>query len=172
MSAVSAATSIINMLITDPDLHAALVGMPSYLHSMTAFACMFLAKLVMIHGDELIERTTVINYTSSLIQLYRSSPVGKWHLVRLMANGLEKMVKTMSTTGSAILGHTHHDHLTFDTSPHSFPDLGGMGLPDDASLNLDPNFILADYTLGASQLMSLSNGPTAFDTSDLSPSYL
>lgn len=174
MSAVTAATSIINMLITDPDLHAALVGMPSYLHSMTAFACMFLAKLVMIHGDELIERATVISYTSSLIRLYRSSPVGKWHLVRLMANGLEKMVKTMSTpaTVSTVSGQAQHDVMTFDTSPHSFQDVGGMGLPDETSLHFDPNFILADYTLGASQLMSLSNGPTAFDTSHLSPGYL
>lgn len=160
------------MLITDADLHTALVGMPSYLHSMTAFACMFLAKLVMIHGDEFIERVSVISSTSNLIQLYRSSPVGKWHLVKLMANGLDKMVKTMSNANVPPSGPAQHDGMGFDTSPHVFPDLEGIGLSHDASLNLDPNFLLGDYTLGATQLMSLSSGPTAFDTSDLSPSYL
>ena len=160
------------MLISDPDLHAGLVGMPSYLHSMTAFACMFLAKLVMIHGDELTQRTTVISRTSSLIQLYRSSPVGKWHLVKLMANGLEKMLTTMSTPPTEPTRQSQNDEMNFDASPNEFPGLGGMGFPDEASLNFDPNFIFSDYTLGASQLMSLSSGPTAFDTSDLSPSYL
>lgn len=133
---------------------------------------MFLAKLVMIHGDELIERTTVINVTSSLIQLYRSSPVGKWHLVKLMSNGLEKMVKTMSTTMMPLPDQVQHNTMTFNTSPQGFHDLGGLGLTDNASFDMDPNFLLGDYSLGATQLMSLSNGPTAFDTSDHSPNYL
>lgn len=171
-SAVAAATSIIDMLISDPDLHAALVGMPSYLHSMTAFACMFLAKLVMIHGDELTQRTTVISLTSSLIQLYRSSPVSKWHLVKLMANGLEKMVTTMSTAPLSSTSQSQPDAAEFGITPHGIPGLGEIGFADEASLNFDPNLILSDYTLGASQLMSLSSGPTAFDTTDLSPSYL
>ncbi|KAI1083111.1 hypothetical protein F5B20DRAFT_577494 [Whalleya microplaca] len=170
-AAVNAATSIVDLLIADPDLQAAVAGMPSYLHSMTAFACVFLAKLAMIHGDELIERAVVINLTSSLIQLYRSSPVGKWHLVNLMANGLEKMVKTLSTATMPPMTQTQKESMSFDNNIENFPDFAGIGMPADNSLNLDPNFLM-DYTLGASQLMSLSNGPTAFDTSDLSPSFL
>ncbi|KAI0012131.1 hypothetical protein F4779DRAFT_614842 [Xylariaceae sp. FL0662B] len=170
-SAINAATSIVDLLIADHDLQTAIVGMPSYLHSMTAFACMFLAKLAMIHGDELIERAVVINMTSSLIQLYRSSPVCKWHLVKLMANGLENMVKTLSTSNVSSMTQPQKDSTFFDNSLQDYPDFGGIGLPNDTPLNLDSNFLM-DYTLGASQLMSLSDGPTVFDTSDLSPSFL
>ncbi|KAI8624627.1 hypothetical protein F5Y19DRAFT_305919 [Xylariaceae sp. FL1651] len=171
-SAVAAATSIVNLLVTEPALPPALVGMPSYFHSMTAFACMFLAKSAMIHGDILIERAVVINLTTSLIQLYRSSPVGKWHLVKLMADGLEKIVRTLSMADTPSLTQVKHGAVPFhDDGAQSFAHFEGISLPDDASLNLDPSFLM-DYTLGASQLMSISNGPTVFDTSDLSPPIL
>ncbi|KAK1633315.1 hypothetical protein BDP81DRAFT_397214 [Colletotrichum phormii] len=41
-TAISVATSTIDFINTDPDVAAGVVGMPSYLHCMTAFACMFL----------------------------------------------------------------------------------------------------------------------------------
>ncbi|KAI1345270.1 hypothetical protein F5Y15DRAFT_22552 [Xylariaceae sp. FL0016] len=166
--AVSAATSIINLLITDPLIQTALVGMPSYMHSMTAFACMFLAKSATIHGAELIERDVVISLTSSLIQLYRASPVSKWHLVNMMANGLDKLVQTLSNASTAL--NPPNEAVPFGQNA-SFNNFEEMGLQEDNALDIDPNFLM-DYTLGASQLMSLSNGPTAFDTSDLSPSFL
>ncbi|RMJ10920.1 hypothetical protein CDV36_009417 [Fusarium kuroshium] len=90
--AASAAVSILNMIILDPDVRAALVGLPGYVQSMIGFACMFLGKLTTMHGDEMVERSLVIDLLSRLVTVYRMTPVAKWHLVHLMANGLERML--------------------------------------------------------------------------------
>jgi hypothetical protein len=169
---IHSATAIVNLLVTDADLQAGLVGMPSYLHSMTGFACMFLAKLATIYGGDLVDRNMVVDITSRLIEIYRKAPVGKWHLVHLMANGLEKIVKTLNpSVTSPLQPQLHHEPL--DQDAHHFPDLGGVGFLDNDSLDVEANF-LTDYnmSMGASQLMYLSSGPTAFDTSELSPTFL
>lgn len=94
--AISSATSIINFIRTDPDVAAAINGMPSYLHSMTAFACMFLIKVAVKYGGDLIEKDRVYEMINGLVQQFRSLPTGKWHLANLMAGGLEKMAATLN----------------------------------------------------------------------------
>lgn len=64
--------------------------MPSYMLSMTAFACMFLIK-VAIRYDGLVERGRVRELISSLVSTFRRARAGKWHLAGLMAGGLERM---------------------------------------------------------------------------------
>ncbi|KAF4468374.1 Zn 2cys6 transcription factor [Fusarium albosuccineum] len=99
--ATAAATSIINMIITEPDVRVALVGLPCYLQSMIGFACMFLAKLNIIHGDKMIQRRVVIDLISRLIEVYRMTPVGKWHLVHLLPKGLDRIVAMLQQPRSA-----------------------------------------------------------------------
>ncbi|KAJ9668346.1 Histidine protein methyltransferase 1 [Coniosporium apollinis] len=94
-AAVSAAASIVDLLVTDQDLRDGLVGMPSYLHSMTAFACVFLLKIATKRSGQFIEDATVFDLTTRLVQLLRSASTGQWHLVHLMADGLEKMANSM-----------------------------------------------------------------------------
>lgn len=94
-SAIQAATSIIDFIRSDPDVSAGVIGVPSYLHSMTAFACMFLIKVAVKYGGDLINRERVQENITSLVEQFRSLPVGKWHLANLMAGGLEKMVATL-----------------------------------------------------------------------------
>lgn len=65
--------------------------MPSYLHCMTAFACMFLIKIAVKYGDDLVDPARVWQLTTSLLHQLRSLPTGRWHLANLMAPGLEKM---------------------------------------------------------------------------------
>jgi hypothetical protein len=95
MQAVNAATAIIDLIITDPDVAAGIVGMPSYMLSMTAFACMFLIKVAVKYGSDLIERQRVHDLTTSLVRQFRSLKAGKWHLANLMAGGLERMTATL-----------------------------------------------------------------------------
>ncbi|KAF1955292.1 hypothetical protein CC80DRAFT_415897 [Byssothecium circinans] len=90
--AVSAATSTIEMLLTDYDIREGLVGIPHYLHSMIAFACVFLLKIAAQHSGQYIEDMVIYDLTSKAVQQFRSTAVGKWHLVHLMADGLEKMI--------------------------------------------------------------------------------
>ncbi|KZL78431.1 hypothetical protein CT0861_04027 [Colletotrichum tofieldiae] len=94
-TAISVATSTIEFILIDPDVAAGVVGMPSYLHCMTAFACMFLIKVAVKYGGDLIEPEQVWNLTTSLVRHFRSLPAGRWHLANLMAPGLERMVSTL-----------------------------------------------------------------------------
>lgn len=90
--AASAAVSILNMILADDDVRRGLVGLPCYIQSMIGFACMFLARLTAMYGDDMVERAVAVDLISRLVVVYRATPVGRWHLVPLMADGLEKMV--------------------------------------------------------------------------------
>ena len=90
-AAVAAATSIIDMLLSDPDIRNGLVGIPHYMHSMIAFACVFLLKVTAQYSGQFIGDALAFDMCTKVVQQFRDTPVGKWHLVHLMADGLEKM---------------------------------------------------------------------------------
>ena len=91
-AAVSAATSTVEMLLSDHDIRASLVGIPHYLHSMIAFACVFLLKVTAQHNGTNIDGKVVYDLTAKAVEQFRATPVGKWHLVHMMAEGLEKLI--------------------------------------------------------------------------------
>ncbi|KAF2457304.1 hypothetical protein BDY21DRAFT_392595 [Lineolata rhizophorae] len=89
-AAVSSATAILNLLLTDADAGASLAGVPHYLHTMSAFACVFLVKL----AAKFPPASTATSSSSSsmrVVGLFRQTRVGRAHLVHLMADGLEKL---------------------------------------------------------------------------------
>jgi hypothetical protein len=92
VAAVTAATSIIEIILSDDDIRDGLVGIPHYIHSMIAFACVFLLKIAGQYSGQYIEDAVVFDLATRAVQQFRSTPVGKWHLVHLMAEGLEKML--------------------------------------------------------------------------------
>lgn len=94
-AAIGAASSIIELLLNDQDLAAGLRGIPAYLHSMTAFACVFLLKIATKFDNEYCETAYVTDLTARFVTQLRATPVGKVHLCRLMADGLEKMVRLL-----------------------------------------------------------------------------
>lgn len=159
-SAAAAATSIIDLLVVDSDIQPALAGMPSYLHSMSAFACMFLAKLSMVHGDQLIERQQVVDSIARLAGFYRSTPVGKWHLVNLMAEGLDKIVETLRASGTSLPDQQPRlDMPTVQSDEGDFASLMNTGFSGDSAFSFDANFLLdSNMSLGAPELMYFSNG--------------
>lgn len=97
--AVGVATKTIDFILADPDIGAGFVGMPSYLHCMTAFACMFLIKVAVKYGDDLVDPGRVWQMTTSLLHQFRSLPTGRWHLAKLMAPGLEGMAAMLAPGG-------------------------------------------------------------------------
>lgn len=94
-AAISAATDTIELILTDPDAASVVVGMPSYLHSMTAFACMFLIKMAHKYGKSLVDPKRVWDLTTRLVRHFRSVPAGKWHLTKLMTLRLERMASIL-----------------------------------------------------------------------------
>ncbi|KAI7782156.1 uncharacterized protein LA080_013832 [Diaporthe eres] len=159
-SAAAAATSIIDLLIADADIQPALAGMPSYMHSMSAFACMFLAKLSMIHGEQLIDKQQVVDSIARLAGFYRSTPVGKWHLVNLMADGLDKIVETLRANGTSLSNQQPRlDLAPTQSEEGDFASLMNPTFSGDSAFGFDANFLLdSNMSLGAPELMYFSNG--------------
>ena len=105
-AAVSAAIATIEMVLSDHDIRESLVGIPHYLHSMIAFACVFLLKISIQYSGQYIEDGFVRELTMKAVDHFRSTAVGKWHLVHLMADGLEKLArsnKRSATTSTNVL---------------------------------------------------------------------
>ncbi|KFY41208.1 hypothetical protein V495_05029 [Pseudogymnoascus sp. VKM F-4514 (FW-929)] len=70
--AVQSAISIINSVIADVDLTAAIVGWPHYFHSIIAYACSFLIKTVTVHrGSVNVAADTIKDLLAKIIELCR-----------------------------------------------------------------------------------------------------
>jgi hypothetical protein len=163
VAAVAAATAIIETVLTDEDVRDGLVGIPHYIHSMIAFTCVFLLKIVAQYSGQYIEDSVVVDLTTKAVQQFHTTPVGKWHLVHLMAEGLEKiLVKKISppvTTSrypgpqDTAVANTSHEQLVSDTPPpasncaslfgENFDDTFNFGT--SSFLNFDTGTIDLDF---------------------------
>ncbi|KAG8667728.1 hypothetical protein FPOAC2_12914 [Fusarium poae] len=140
VNGITAATTIIDKFLHDPDITLGIVGMPSYVHSMTAFASMFLTKVAIKYHD-LIAKEKVYDLITGLVQQFRSQPAGKWHLAGLMASGLERMAQTLKPDVPADMG------LPLSVGMDQSVDTGISGvdnffpdLPGDFFFNYDMSF--------------------------------
>ncbi|KAK7224754.1 hypothetical protein V2G26_012757 [Clonostachys chloroleuca] len=73
--ATAAAMAILNIIITEPVVREALVGLPCYIQSMIDFACMFLMKLIANYGNQLVDRNEFVDILSCLVAAYQATPV-------------------------------------------------------------------------------------------------
>ncbi|KAG9524360.1 hypothetical protein KCV07_g1949, partial [Aureobasidium melanogenum] len=166
--AVDAARTIVEVLLSDPDMRAGLVGMPHYLHTMIAFACGFLVQMTTKHDNDLVQRTHVHDLINRLVSQLRLMPTGKYHLVRFLAEGLEKMVEASMRTptqasaqlfnggfqymndnqyGSATATHQMDMLATGGPSQNDFGNMGGAG-----GGRGDDSFMMPDFGLANSFL--------------------
>ena len=95
-AAVAAATAIINLLLDDKDAQMAIAYVPHHIHGMIAFACMFLLKIATKHSEQLfLDTVRLQRLIDALAQHFKSTDVGKDHLIHRMAEGLEKMAESL-----------------------------------------------------------------------------
>lgn len=95
-AAVAAATAIINLLLDDKDAQIAIAYVPHHIHGMIAFACMFLLKIATKHSEQLfLDTVRFQRLINALAQHFKSTDVGKDHLIHRMAEGLEKMAESL-----------------------------------------------------------------------------
>ncbi|KAI5464943.1 hypothetical protein BGZ63DRAFT_421932 [Mariannaea sp. PMI_226] len=163
--AVAAATAIIDLIITDRDVAVGLVGMPSYMLSMTAFACMFLIKVAIKYGGDLIERRHVHDLTTGLVGQFRSLSAGKWHLANLMVGGLERM---LSTLNAAAPGQAPLPPNGVPMGPGMIPenvDVSGQMLQGDRPFTEMDGDLFFDYDMsfGLSPVFRFDPGMFAID---------
>ena len=99
--AISAAASILTFVLEEEDLRRALVGTPLYVHTMIAFASVFLMKVTTkwnrIMGFN-IEHSylNVSHLLEKMIDLLRNSVTSSRHVLHHIAAGLEKMLAKMT----------------------------------------------------------------------------
>jgi hypothetical protein len=111
VAAVTAATDTIEMVLTDYDIQDGLVGIPHYIHSMIAFACVFLLNIASQYSGQYIPDTVIFDLTTRAVHQFRSTAVGRWHLAHQMAEGLEKMiVKKGGSPAARLVGNHAHDN--------------------------------------------------------------
>lgn len=118
--------------------------MPTCVHAMVCFACVFLLKLAAKRQDGLVEAGLVSDLANRLVAQFRLVQTGKWHLAHLMADGLEKSAASLlgdSASGVAEgldsgagggLGKGGSSSMMGDTGPE---DTSGMAF----GLYADPN---------------------------------
>ena len=153
VTAINAASATINYILSDTDVGAVTVGIPSYLHCMTAFACTFLVKVAIKYGKTLIEPDYVWDITTRLVQHFKSVPAGKWHLTKLMGPGLERLAAMLDPAKTRPLE---------DVSPsaHALAAVPTMDMSGSDSFlaGFEANFLF-DYNmnLGLSPIFPLEN---------------
>lgn len=173
MVAAQAATQIFELLLTDGSLRDGLIGMPHYAHTMIAFASGFLLQLTAKYNNTFVDQSSVHALISRLVEQLRSMPTSDWHLVRLLVEGLEKMIKAslraanqpqrsiggfMAPAAPMNNGQIHGTSGmgTLDFMPQ--PGDYGMGPPDA--------FTMPDFGLSSS-FLPFNNVNQIFETSDL-----
>ncbi|KAH8649073.1 hypothetical protein BX600DRAFT_404159, partial [Xylariales sp. PMI_506] len=93
--AISAAASILTFVLEEEDMRRAMVGTPLYVHTMIAFASVFLMK-VATKWNRIMGLNVESKYVSHLLErmivLLKSSVTSERHLLYHIAFGLEKML--------------------------------------------------------------------------------
>lgn len=155
LRAIEAAHSLLQHFIENTGYREGIVGMPLYLHSMIAFAVVFLMK--MSHRWYLIgitidpaQRTRPL--IEGIIKLLRGCKAGANHMVFSMANGFERMLKQASST--ARKAHVTESSNAYQQGPtwidlHRDPINGQSSGPMKYSVehsfnpnaNADPNYV-------------------------------
>lgn len=93
--AISAAASILTFVLEEEDMRRALVGTPLYVHTMIAFASVFLMKVTTKWNRIIglnVEREYVSDLLERMIKLLRATTTSDRHLLPHLAAGLEKML--------------------------------------------------------------------------------
>ncbi|KAI5202833.1 hypothetical protein E4T39_04564 [Aureobasidium subglaciale] len=160
--AVEAAKVIVEVLLSDTDMRAGLVGMPHYLHTMIAFACGFLLQMTTRYDGDLVQRTAVHDLINRLVAQLRLMPTGKYHLVRFMAEGLEKMVEASMRTPTQPAAQLFNGGFQYmsdnsygrsaDPAASQMDMMAGGGGQNDFGLGRDESFMIPDFGLSNSFL--------------------
>lgn len=92
--AISSAMATLNMVLYEPDIRNALVGVPLFTHTMVAFSAVFLLKVAWKWSSASlnIDRRQVISLVENVIGIMSGVRASDKHLTYHIANGLKKML--------------------------------------------------------------------------------
>lgn len=100
--AISSAIAILRQVIDEPDIRASIVGVPLYLHTMIAYAAVFLLKVQLKWSSLQIntESVDIYDLVGQVVVLLREAKANERHLSYHIAAGLEKMLQRSRTAGN------------------------------------------------------------------------
>lgn len=160
LKTIAAATAMIEGIIIDQEFGTDLMGMPSYMYSMTAFACMCLVKAAIKFGGTLVEMGRVYGLITSLVHQFRSRPVSSWHLAGPTAIGLERMLEMINAVA---LEQTYPLLNGIFTEPgiddaENIDALGQALDTNGTGLDLNVDFLFKEASLGSPSAFELDMG--------------
>lgn len=149
--AIASAIATLNLVLEDPDVRDAIVGVPIFTHTMVTFSAVFLLKVAVIWSTEYlnIDARQVQHLVERVIELMTCVSAGDKHLTRHIARGLGKMLerfKAWDETATTMLG----DGVGADGVVGGGPDGAGDLAPTDMMIsnmvgaygfNLDESFL-------------------------------
>ncbi len=95
-AAVTAAVSLVNIILEDVEVQVGLAGVPHYFYGMIAFACVFLVKAAVKHSAQLfINQQETRMLIGRLSNQLSATEVGRGHVIHRMAGGLRKMAESL-----------------------------------------------------------------------------
>lgn len=101
--AISSAMACLNMVLEEPDIRDAIVGVPIFTHTMVTFSAVFLLKVAINWNTAYlsINSRQVRRLVERVIELMNCVSAGERHLTRHIARGLGKMLERFDSWEAA-----------------------------------------------------------------------
>jgi hypothetical protein len=126
-TAISSAMATLNMVLYEPDIRTALVGVPLFTHTMVAFSALFLLKVAWKWSSAFlnIDQRQVLGLVHNVIDIMSGVKASDKHLTAHIANGLNKILAKFRSRESGAPLH-------FD------PNINGIGITENQGLGQEP----------------------------------
>ncbi|KAF7590115.1 hypothetical protein BBP40_003228 [Aspergillus hancockii] len=104
--AISSAMACLNMVLEEPDIRDAIVGVPIFTHTMVTFSAVFLLKVAVNWNSAYLtlDGREVRRLVERVIELLNCVSAGERHLTRHIARGLGKMLERFDSWETAWQG--------------------------------------------------------------------
>ena len=105
--AISSAHQILIIVLEEPNIRDSMVGVPLYLHTVIAFAVVFLIKMSSRWtsiGVTIDPETRTKPLIEGVIALFRGCRAGKSHILYSMADGFERLLRRNLANGNRLVG--------------------------------------------------------------------
>ncbi|PYH45556.1 putative C6 transcription factor [Aspergillus saccharolyticus JOP 1030-1] len=101
-TAIASAMACLNMVLEEPDIRDAIVGVPIFTHTMVTFSAVFLLKVAINWNSAYLslDGRQVRRLVERVIELLNCVSAGERHLTRHIARGLGKMLERFDTWDS------------------------------------------------------------------------
>jgi hypothetical protein len=132
--------SILQLVIDEPDIRNALIGVPLYLHTMITYAAVFLLKVqqqwkaARLGTDSVLIRESV----ERIITIFSKEGASERHLSYHIARGLNKMLGRLSREGQADLNPHERAALGYVDQSSGTNGIHGANVGQDFGANYVP----------------------------------